>query len=63
MSKLREKESRLIRERAGIKEKATIREEYLKAIEILQGTDIKQLLTKFANEKPMVFRRLLGMIM
>jgi DNA invertase Pin-like site-specific DNA recombinase len=62
LDELRESETRLKIELAGISEKATIREDFLNAIEVLKSTDIKGRLTCISEEQPAIFRRLLGLI-
>lgn len=61
LTELREEEQNLNHELAGIKEKAAIREDWLAAIEALKKVNIKSELTRMAQHKPIIFRRLLGL--
>jgi site-specific DNA recombinase len=63
MNSLRDSEQRLTVERANISEKAAIRDEFIKAMEILKDSDIKAKLMTIAEEEPLTFRRLLGLIL
>ena len=62
MVDLREQESRLTVELSSIAEKTTIMSEWQSAIDALRGRDISQSLYKLAEQKPIVFRRLLSLV-
>ena len=63
MVKIREKIARIERQLATIDERVKVKKEYLSAIQYLKGQDIEGTLTLMAEEKPAVFRRLLGLML
>ena len=62
LAELREQERRLIIELSSITEKARVREEWERTVEALKGRPVAARLHALAEDNPVAFRRLLGLV-
>ncbi len=62
MDELRTREQHLTVERASISEKTAIKDEILNAIQLINGAPLKEKLITIARKKPLIYRRLLGLV-